>query len=410
VARSTRKLLWTSTTNFGEGLPWSFMHQVAMEFLVTIGVSKTEISSTSLLHIPGFIRFSWSPAVDIYGKKRRLVWALQLMMAAVMFAVTVTVPGRHLRAFWATLTVLAFLLAVHDTVCDGFYLQALDKHDQEIYSGTRQAAYKAATWVGRSALVMLAGWTAWKWSFGGAAALMVVVALVNGFVMPHPPDVHPQDRAPARGGHLSSGAAFLAAYRSFLTQPQAVRVLAFILLFRLGDIMMFAMSSAMLKDIGIGTVARGALSGYGIPAFMVGAILGGLLVARYGLPRCLVPMIFFQNLMILLYVLVAKDKPSYSGVLVVVLLEQFASGIGSSAYAVFMMKRVRSAYAASHFAFATSLISLTGALSGFISGPINDRVGNVWFFVIAFLASVPGLVLAFFVPKTDVEPETAKPA
>jgi PAT family beta-lactamase induction signal transducer AmpG len=310
-----------------------------------------------------------------------------------------------MRVFWTVLSVLSVLHATHDIACDGFYLQALDKKDQALFSGVRNTAYRIAMWVGKSALVILAGTTSWFWGFGAAAALMLLVALVNAVVMPHPPDRHPQNVAAVRA--TSKPAAFFEAFQSFLAQPQAALVLTFMLVHRLGDIMMFAMATPMLKDIGVGTAARGVLTTFGTLGFMAGSIVGGALVARFGLARCLVPMTFFQNLAIPLYIGLAVFKPGFAGVLPVVIAEQLASGIGNAANAVFLMQRCRTAFAASHFAFATSIVSLASTVSGFLSGPLNDRVGHPVFFTIAFLASVPGLVLVFFVPKTPIEPDSS---
>jgi PAT family beta-lactamase induction signal transducer AmpG len=425
VARSSRPtkpgaphgkdLAWTATTNFGEGLPWTVLHQVSLEFLTAIGASKTQISSTSLLHLPGTFRFAWSPIVDLMGRKRTWIWVTQLLLGVGILAVSSIVPVArpgHLRAFWTVLTVIAFLSATHDIACDGFYLQALNKHDQALYSGVRGAAFRTAMWVGRSLLVVLAGLTAWFWSYAAAGALMLLVALVNAALMPRPPEHHPQDDAALEGGAPSGGLssaaakrwAFLAAYRTFLTQPNAVLVLSFMLVYRLGDIMMFAMSTPMLKDIGIGTAQRGVLASFQMVGFMTGSIVGGAVIARYGLARCLVPMTYIQNFAIPLYALLAYLKPGFWGVVPFIVVEQIASGVGTAASAVFIMQRCRSAFSASHFAFATSIVSLASTFSGYLSGPLNEALGHPRFFLATFVASIPGLVLVYFVPKTPVEP------
>ena len=413
--RSKKNLLWTSTTNFGEGLPWSVLHQLSLEFLTAVGASKTQISSTSLLHLPGTFRFAWSPIVDLLGRKRTWVWVTQLVLGAGILAVASIVPlarPGHLRVFWTLLAAIAVVSATHDIACDGFYLQALDRHDQALYSGVRNAAFRIAMWVGRSLLVVLAGLTAWIWGYAAAGALMLLVALVNAVVMPRPPEHHPQDEAAPAGqplGELPGSAAakrraFLAAYRTFLTQPNAGLVLSFMLVYRLGDIMMFAMSTPMLKDIGIGTAARGVLASFQIFGFMAGAIVGGAVIARHGLARCIVPMTYVQNFAIPLYALLAFLKPGFWGVVPIAIIEQIASGVGTAASSVFIMQRCRSAFSASHYAFATSIVSLASTLSGFLSGPLNERLGHPLFFLAAFVASIPGLILVYFVPKTPVEP------
>src|SRR3984957_17315696 len=186
--RSKRALLWTSTTYFGEGLPWSFLHQMGTEFLTAIGASKTQIGSTSLLHLAGTFKFAWSPALDLFGKRRTWLWVLQLVLGLGMFAVAAVAPSRNLTAFWLVVSALAIVHATHDIACDGFYLQALDKHDQALYLGTRLGAYRLGMVVGSAGLVVLAGKTSWLWGFGAAGVLMILTAVVNAAIMPHPPE------------------------------------------------------------------------------------------------------------------------------------------------------------------------------------------------------------------------------
>src|SRR6185295_837016 len=80
--RSRRTLLWTSSAYFGEGLPWSVLHQMATEYLTAIGASKTQTSSTSLLHLAVTFKFAWSPLVDLFGRLRTWVIVLQLVLGA----------------------------------------------------------------------------------------------------------------------------------------------------------------------------------------------------------------------------------------------------------------------------------------------------------------------------------------
>jgi len=303
---------------------------------------------------------------------------------------------------------LAVVHATHDIACDGFYLQALDKHDQALYSGTRLGAYRLALIVGSSALVALAGRTTWLLGFGAAGVLMIVTALVNAVVMPHPVEVHASAEAPGPGrpSTMTYLVEFLEAFRSFLTQPQAVRVLAFLLCYRLGDIMMFAMSKPLLRDLGVDTIHRANLNGLGLGSSILGVIVGGLFAARYGLPRALVPLIYIQNLGIPLYIGMAVWKPHYHAIIGIVLAEQFVGGLGMAGANVFIMQRCRRAFSASHFAAATSVVSLASTFSGYFSGPLNDRLGHPLFFTVAFLASIPSLILVLFVPKTPIEPDS----
>lgn len=401
--RSKRTLTWVTTTYFGEGLPWSLLHQLVTEFLTATRASRTQIGATSLLHLAVTFKFAWSPIVDLFGKRRTWLLLLQVLFGLGMFGVaTLTAPGKR-TVFWAALGVLAIVHATHDVACDGFYLQALDKVGQALYAGVRVAPYRVAMIVGSSGLVYLAGRTTWKVAFVAGGALMILVAAVNAVTMPRVAEAHgpaPPGTDPAPEQKLPG---FWAAYGSFFTQPKAPLVLAFMFFYKLGDIMMFAMSKPMLLDIGVDTSHRAILNGVGTVATIVGSIGAGVVVARAGIARCLVPMMLAQNLAIPLYVALAVFKPHFGSIMAVVLFEQLVSGIGSTAQSVYLMQRCRTAFSAAHFAFATAIVSLGSTVSGFASGPLNQVLGHPRFFTLAFLASLPGLILAVFVPKTDIE-------
>ncbi|HET6146977.1 MAG TPA: MFS transporter [Polyangia bacterium] len=406
--RSRRALLWTSTSYFGEGLPWSFLHQMATEFLTAIGASNTQIGSTSLLHLAVTFKFAWSPIVDLYGRLRAWVVALEIMLGLGMMVVAALASPGALPLFWMLLSVLAVFHATHDIACDGLYLKALDRPGQALYSGVRTAAFRAAMLVGSSLLVVLAGKTSWLVGFGSCGVLMVAVGLLNGGVLPRPAsDLGGGElRVRAAGQPGQAKAVFGQSFRSFLAQPHAPLVLSFMFLYRLGDIMMFAMSKPLLRDIGVDTAHRGMLNGLGISSFIVASLLGGATIARVGFHRCLVPMTYLQNLAIPLYIVLAVFAPPFPVVIAIVIIEQFASGIGNASHVVFLMRRSRAIFSASHYAFATAIVSLGSTLSGYLSGPLNTRVGHPWFFTCAFLASVPALILVWFVPRQPVEAET----
>jgi MFS transporter, PAT family, beta-lactamase induction signal transducer AmpG len=404
--RPVKQIGWVLSSYFGEGLPWTFLHQMTTEFLTTIRVSNTLVSSTSLLHFVISFKFLFSPIVDLFGTKRSWMIWLQIVLGLAMMVVAVIAPTGNMLAFWGAIVVLAVFHATHDIACDGFYLLALDQKGQALFSGVRTAAFRAATIVGSFGLVYLAARTGWLQGFGAAGVLMILVGLLNAVVLPRPPEPRPEARTAATKGRKEKGA-HLRAHKEFFKQPQALLIISFMFFYRIGDVMMFSMSKPMLRDIGVETGQRAILNGLGIGVLIVASLLGGALLARDGLARWLIPITYFQNLAIPLYIALAVFKPPFGIVIPVVLVEQFAAGVGASAQAVFLMQRTRRAFSASHYAFATAIVATGSAVFGFLAGPINTLVGHPLFFTIAFVASWPGLILVLRVPRTPVEPAAA---
>jgi PAT family beta-lactamase induction signal transducer AmpG len=418
--RAKDKVAWTLSTYFGEGLPWSVMHQMGTEFLTAIRAPLEQVGYTSLLHLGTTLKFVWSPLVDLVSTRRTWVVATQAAMGAGMLAIAFAAQQHNLPLFWLLLALMAILSATHDIACDGFYMLALGREDQALYSGLRVAAFRAAMIVGSSGLVYLAGRASWLLGFGAAALLMLLTALGNARLMPRPapPPRNPEASqiagpASVAGSSLARRllhSRFLDAYRTFLGQPQALLVLSFMLFYKLGDVMMFAMSKPLLRDLGIDTARRGLLNGIGTAVTIAGSIAGGALIARLGLGRCLVPMTLFQNLAIPLYILLAVARPGFAGVLGVVIVEQLAAGVGSAAHVVFLMRRCRSAFSASHYAFATAVVALSSTVSGAFSGHLDRVLGHPLYFTLAFVLSWPALVLLFLVPRTPLETAGEEPA
>jgi PAT family beta-lactamase induction signal transducer AmpG len=114
-------------------------------------------------------------------------------------------------------------------------------------------------------------------------------------------------------------------------------------------------------------------------------------------------MAFLQNMAIPLYFGLAIFKPKFTGIVPIVLIEQFVAGVGQTAFSVFQMRRCRADFSAAHFAFITAIVGGVSTLSGILAGPLSTWVGWPTFFILCFVASIPSLVLVFFVPKEPIE-------
>jgi PAT family beta-lactamase induction signal transducer AmpG len=298
--------------------------------------------------------------------------------------------------FWVVLGFLAITHAMHDIACDGFYMLALDGRGQALYSGTRQAAYRAAMYVGGALLVYLAsptrdlgmfgeaGTSHWPFVLGLAASLMVSVGLLNAWLMPH---VDESGILKQEGGKQP----FWAPYRTFFQQPHVALVLAFALTYRLGDTMTSTMSSVLLRDQGFTLDDRALLRSISLTVTIGGSVLAGYLLARGGLERWFRP--FTWVMAIPWYLVVAIVHPPLWGVAICVVLEQLCGALAGTAATVFLMRRCRRAFSASHYAFFTALVSLGSTLSGAFSGKLYELVHPVPYFALTLVASIPALML-----------------
>ncbi|MCG6961922.1 MAG: MFS transporter [Acidobacteria bacterium] len=211
----------------------------------------------------------------------------------------------------------------------------------------------------------------------------------------------------------ASDSTYALAFVDYLDQPRVGVILAFVALYRTGESFLLNMAYPFLKDIGVSRAAYGVAYGtFGIAASIAGGLLGGALIARFGLRRCIWPFVLSQNLLNLLYMVIAWhyrgifQRPdlghanlSLVGVLIVV--EAFGAGLGTAAFMVFVMRTAKAEYKAAHMAIATGIATVSATLAGVCSGFLAAAFGFTVYFGLTFLATLPSMALIPFLPYLD---------
>lgn len=218
------------------------------------------------------------------------------------------------------------------------------------------------------------------------------------------------------------------AFISYMDREKIVVALAFIILMRTGESMLASMASPFMVDLGIKVHYGWISGGVGLPFSIMGAMFGGWMISRYTLKKTLWPFLLAQNLTNIIYMFLAFFLSKYvtlnTGtdavtpigpfnlflVASVHAFDQFAGGLGTSVLVTFLMRTCLSDFKAAHFAIGTGLMNISGVLSGVVSGFLAGWLGYGPFFGISFLASIPGMILAFFVPFLESEDSPGEPS
>ena len=398
---------WVPSLYFSEGLPYVLVNLMSVPMFKGLGASNEWIGvTTSLLSLPWAAKALWSPLVERSRTQRAWLLAMQGVLLLLFGLVPLALwSGAPLALVTLLFVPLAFASATHDVAIDGYYMEALDERRQALYVGIRSFTYKLSVLFGTGALVWLAGTFAGGDLAHGWALATASAALLFGLLFVYHLRALPRVE-PAHARTTTTFARDLwGALTSYVRQPHAGAILAFVLLFRLGDALMLRMAQPFLMDpatvggLGLSTEDVGLLYGtLGMIFSLAGGLLGGWLIARHGLRRTIWPLALTQNLLILGYVALAVWRPGVVVVACVNAFEHLAFGLGISAYSVFLMQTVQPAHRASHYALATSFMAIGWALPGLLSGYLQTAFGYPVFFGIAFLLSLPGLATLRFLP------------
>jgi PAT family beta-lactamase induction signal transducer AmpG len=406
---------------FGEGLPYILVNTVSVIVYKKMGVDNASIAFwTSWLYLPWVIKMFWGPLVDTNATKRTWILSTHAAMAACMLATAWSLTTASFFFFsLAAFIIGAFISATYDIATDGFYMLALSEKEQAFFVGLRSGFYRLAMIFGSGLLVYLAGRVevatgdiplSWTTVLGASGGIFFALAAYHAVILPHP--VADERRVTRDNGKSAS---FGEVFSAYFRQERIGVLIAFILFYRLGEAMLLKLVSPFLLDpravggLGLTTSEVGIVYGtVGIIALVTGGVLGGWLISKFGLKRCVWPLVIAMHLPDLFFVYMAYAKPSIALVYPLVALEQFGYGMGFTIFTVYLMYSADGKYKTSHYAISTGIMALGMMLPGFLAGWLQQTVGYQVFFTIVCFLTIPGMLTIPFLPDRKAEGEGGK--
>ena len=377
-----------------------------------MGISNTDIALyTSWLYLPWVIKPLWSPFVDMFRTKRFWIVTLQLLIGAALAGVAFTIPLPSffqitLAVFW----LMAFSSATHDIAADGFYMLALEQHQQAAFVGVRSTFYRIAMIMGQGVLVYLAGYLethassiamAWSITFFVLTSLFLSLAIYHKFILPYPFS----DKPTVSNASHNVLKEFISTFGSFFKKKEIGIILAFLLLYRFAEAQLVKLVTPFLLDprleggLGLTTQEVGIVYGtVGVIALTLGGLLGGVVIAKRGLKFWLWIMVCAIHLPDAMFIYLSQVQPeNFYFISAAVAIEQFGYGFGFTAYMLFMIMTSEGEHKTAHYAICTGFMALGMMLPGMLSGWLQDQIGYQHFFLWVMASTIPGFIIAAFV-------------
>ena len=372
-----RWLLWLVGLYMASGFPFGLVHNLVPVWLKTNGVSLADIGLASLLGLPWTLKVLWAPLVDRYGRAGLWIAGAMALISAALALLSATPMGPVAAAL---LVVVAVASATADIAIDGHFAGALPSALHGRANGVRVAAYRGAMLLVGGGAVALAGLVGWSDVFLGLAVLAAALAVL-GFSLPSQPRAS------------TSAEQWISSLLGWVLRWDTLALVAFVLLFKLGDAAMGPMVSPFWLDAGLSVGEVGLLStGVGAAVTTAGALLGGEICTRYGLFRGLVGLGAFQAVTNLGYAAVAL-APSRPLIYAASAGESLGNGLGTAAFLAFLMRACEGEQTATRFAALTALAGLTRTLAGAASGIGVERLGYPGYFAFTFALALPAFGL-----------------
>ena len=408
---------WVPSLYLGEALPFSAVMLISVIMFKEFGLTDGQITVyTGWMGLPWVIKPIWSPIIDNLKTKRWWIVSMQFLMGIALAMVAFTLPTSYwLQGSLAMFMLIAFASATHDISADGFYIIGLKEKDQEWYVGIRNTFYRIGMVIGQGGLVLLAGHLQEGWlgqTFQSTASSWLLVFLILGILMTllaiyHSlvlPKVEVAEHE--RFDFAEQMREFVATLEVFFTKPHIISALCFILLFRLPEglltkiVPLFLTRSVAEGGLAMSDKNFGLIYGtLGVIGLLLGGILGGWAVSKWGLKKCLWPLVLCITLPDAVYVYLSffpTDNLWLTGACVCI--EQIGYGLGFAAYTLYLVTFSRGERSTAVFSICTAGQYFGGVmLPGMVSGLISENIGYQNFFLLVMLLCLVTFAVTAFV-------------
>lgn len=405
---------------FSAGLPFLLVFTTLTAWLRDYEISRSAIGFFAWIGTTYSIKVLWAPVVDrvplpgltrLFGQRRSWMLLAQVGIASGLAAMALTDPTDSLTAIALLALFVAFCSATQDITIDAFRIESDADEYQAALAGTYVIGYRLAILAAGAGALYIADYWNWTVAYLTMAACMGV-GMMAVLLSREPSSADRLDiesdplvqayrvETSSRGWRQEAGAwivgSIVAPFKDFLRRYGwlALPLLALIGLYKVSDLSMAAMANPLYIDLGfslseIATVTKV----FGIVMTLTGGIVGGIVVARYGI----LPMMLAGALLVagtnLVFAWLATVGYSIPALFVTIGADNFATGFSATVLIAFLSSLVSRRYTATQYALFSSFMTLPGKIIGGPSGVIVDHAGYVTFFIYASALGIPAILL-----------------
>jgi PAT family beta-lactamase induction signal transducer AmpG len=409
---------------FSAGLPLLLVLGTLSFRLREAGIDRSTIGYLSWVGLAYGVKWMWAPLVDRLpipwltarlGRRRSWLLLSQAVIMVGLVGMALNDPSQVLGPLVTCALAVAFASATQDIALDAYRIESAEVNAQAALAATYQTGYRLAMiWAGAGVLWIAAraqgaettGYAQAAWQ---TAYLVMAFSLLPGMLMVlGSPEPVPAAMKPARnvaewvqGALVDPFADFWRRYRW-----QAVLVLALIAVYRISDVVMGIMANPFYVDMGFTKDEVAAVTKvYGVVMTLVGAFIGGVLSARWGVMRILMLGAILSAASNMLFAWLSGVGHDVTALIWVVSADNLASGIASAAFIAYLSSLTNISYSATQYALLSSMMLLLPKFIAGFSGDFVNAYGYAYFFQVTAWLGVPVLLLVALASRVHARSE-----
>ena len=395
----SRRIFMLLFLGFASGLPIALTSSTLSAWYTEAGMSISSIGMLTLVGQPYVYKFFWAPFLDRFdifrmGRRRSWMIATQVALGVSLFTMSLLKPETHP----VLLALLAFLVAcfssTQDIAISGYLTEAPLPDERGLAVSFYNTTYRLAVIFASAIALIMAEYMGWHLTYLTMSSTMLLF-IISSYFTPEPTNETP---------HTSLKDTFVKPLVDFVKRYgiktfSVILILAF--LYKLTDAFALSLSSVFfLRELQYSLVEVGAINKLvGIAASIFGSLLAGILMRKIKVFPALVIFGLLQAFGNLIFVWLYLGPHSLSHFGIAVFIDNFTSGLGTTAFLVFLIGLCSKQFAATQIALLTAITALGRVYMGPPAAWVVERWGWVDFFVIAVAIGVIATALLVLIRK-----------
>ena len=413
---------------FFSGLPLLLTSTTMAFWLSEERVDIVKIGLIGLVALPYSFKFIWAPCVDrmhlpiltkIFGKRKAWLIASQLGVCLSLFAIANLQPRHDLGLLVLAACSLAFFAATQETIMLGYDMSRMSKEEYGIGEAMRVGFYRIGMIIASAGALYLANFMTWNQVYM-VMACIALVGIIAMMIVDEPiytidTDVLQNEQSSLQylHNHKIIGrkyaniigwihGAVIAPITDLIGKKNWLLVLLIMFLYKASDNLIGNMHNIFYATVGFSKIEiANASKIFGTFASIIGGFCGGIMITRMGVLKSLFYGCILHSIGIVSYLALCNTGYNITMLYLIIGIEHFTGGLRTTALFVCRMHYCSQTYAIMQLALMSSIITLGRTTFSSLSGFVIDSLGWSWFFGVAALLSLPGLLLVILLKKRE---------
>ena len=371
---------------FSAGVPLLMTISILQAWMKESGIDLSTIGLFGLVGIPYSLKFLWAPFLDRFslpflGRRRGWLLVSQILIIVTILGISYIDITSQLTGLVMLCLGLTFLSATQDILIDAYRRENVSEKHLPLASSLYIIGYRVAMAIVGSLGFILSDSISFNLVYLCLSGLMMV-GIITTLISDEGDFI------------IKSRESIIEPFIDYFRKNKALIILAFIFIYKIGDMLAFFMSVPYYLDLEYTKSQIGYMKFIGTWMTLLGSFIGGILLVKYN--NIMKGLFYFGILQMVStfgYVILSWVEPNLILLCSVGSFESFCSGLGTAVFISYIALLTNIKFTGTQYALLSSFVAIPRTIFTSQTGFLVESIGWEYYFIFCTLLAIPGLIL-----------------